>query len=184
MNENNIKIQRLQKNSSIALILVTVVKIFLIINAFVLFVTGSFMIWMSDIFDENFAEASASTGQEFFTEIHIDGGLVSGLIDVKRNSESLSAGLGINLLAAAVLIFFNAVVMHFVAKVFKALGKSDSPFRPEVVNNIRIVFVLISILLVLQSGFFVGAIVALSLWCIFLIFEYGCELQRQSDETL
>jgi hypothetical protein len=31
---------------------------------------------------------------------------------------------------------------------------------------------------------FAGVLGALMFWCISLIFEYGCELQKQSDETL
>ncbi|MDE6529850.1 MAG: hypothetical protein K2K96_03650 [Lachnospiraceae bacterium] len=184
MNESNAKIQKIQENSSDALILVNIVKIFLIVSTVVTSVVGCSMIWMSDIFDKKFAEASALTDQELSTAIHIEGGLVSGIIDLKRNTESQAVELGINLLATAAVMVSFVVVLHFVAKVFKALKESDSPFRPAIVKNIKIVFVLISILLVLQSGFLIGALVVLPLWCIFLIFEYGCELQQQSDEIL
>lgn len=184
MNGSNVKIQTIQKNSRVALILVNIAKIFLIIGTVVMSLTGCSMIWANDIFDKKFAEAEALTNQEISTAIYIEGGLVSGIIDLKRNTESQAAEFGVNLLAVAGVMASFAVVLHFVAKVFKALKESDSPFRPEIVKSIKIVFVLISILLVLQSGFLIGALVALSLWCIFLIFEYGCELQQQSDEIL
>lgn len=184
MNESNAKIQKIQKSSSNALILVNIAKIFLIIGTVVMSLTGCAMIWMNDIFDKKFAEAKALTNQEISTAIHIEGGLVSGIIDLKRNTESQAAGLGVNLLAVAVVMASFAVVLHFVAKVFKALKESDSPFRPAVIKNIKIVFVLISIQQSLQSGLLVGAIVTLSVCVICLIFEYGCGLQQQFDETL
>lgn len=184
MNESNENIQKIKKCSSIALILVTIAKIFLIIGTVVMSLTGCSMIWANDVFDKKFAESEALTNQEISTAIHIEGGLVSGIIDLKRNTESQAAELGVNLFAVAVVMASFVVVLHFVAKVFKALKESDSPFRPAVIKNVKIVAVLISIHLSLQSGLFVGAIVAFSVGVICLIFEYGCEFQQQFDETL
>lgn len=107
---------------------------------------------------------------------------MSGIIDLAA-IESPAVELGVILIVTAVLLICFTVVLHFVAKVFQSLKKNDSPFRPEVVKSLKIAFVLIA-LLALSNSLLIGAIVSLSLWCIFLIFEYGCELQQQSDETL
>lgn len=184
MNGSNAKIQKIRKISSEALIFFSVIKILLIVYAVGAFLVGCFMIWMSDYFDQKLAGVNLSVEQQIPTAICFEGGLMSGIVDLKHNTESQAAGFGVNLLAIAVVMIAYAVVLHFVAKVFKALKESDSPFRPAVIKNIKIVFVLISIFLALQSGFLAGALVAVSLWGIFMIFEYGCELQQQFDETL
>lgn len=184
MNESNENIQKIKKISSIALIFANIAKIFLIIGTVVMSLTGCSMIWANDVFDKKFAESEALTNQEISTAIYIEGGLVSGIIDLKRNTESQAAELGVNLLAVAVVMASFAVVLHFAAKVFKALKENDSPFRPAILKNIKIVVVLIAIQLSLQSGLLVGVIVVFSVGVICLIFEYGCQLQQQFDETL
>lgn len=182
MSESNVKIQKIQKNSNVALCLITVTKILLIACAVISFSTGCWCIGAKDYVDREWAKAGVFTKEELSMAIQIDGGLLSGMIDLK-SVDSVAVTVGVTLLIAAVMMICFTVVLHFVAKVFKVLKESDSPFRPEIVKSLKIAFVLTA-LLVLQSSLLIGAIVALSLWCIFLIFEYGCELQQQSDETL
>lgn len=182
MSESNVKIQKIQKNSNVALCLITVTKILLIACAVISFSAGCWCIGAKDYVDREWAKAGVITKEELSMAIQIDGGLLSGMIDLK-SVDSVAVTVGVTLLIAAVIMICFTVVLHFVAKVFKVLKESDSPFRPEIVKSLKIAFVLTA-LLVLQSSLLIGAIVALSLWCIFLIFEYGCELQQQSDETL
>ena len=81
-----------------------------------------------------------------------------------------------------VLVCFT-VVLHFVGKVFKTFQESYSPFQPKVIRNLRITFILLT-LYTLSTSLGIGLIVGLASWCVLNIFEYGCELQKQSDETL
>ena len=55
--------------------------------------------------------------------------------------------------------------------------------KPKTVKELKVVFVLIAIFS-LKSSLLAGLLVSLALWCVIQIFEYGCELQRESDETL
>ena len=80
------------------------------------------------------------------------------------------------------LILF-VVTLHFVAKTFKEIRESDSPFRPAILKNLSLPFILIT-LMSASSGLFFGAVVGIVLWCVYCILDYGCELQKQSDETL
>lgn len=34
------------------------------------------------------------------------------------------------------------------------------------------------------NSLFFGALAGIAFWCVYCILDYGCELQRQSDETL
>lgn len=91
--------------------------------------------------------------------------------------------IGLELLVAGAMLICFVVVVHFVGKVFKEMKESYSPFQPSIIKSLKVVFVLVT-LLALSSSLATGLIVGLALWCVIHIFEYGCELQRQSDETL
>ena len=91
--------------------------------------------------------------------------------------------LGTYILTIGIVSICMAVVLHFVSKVFKDFCKSYSPFQPGIIKNLKITFVLLTVF-VLKSSLLIGAIVGLAAWCVINIFEYGCELQKQSDETL
>lgn len=47
----------------------------------------------------------------------------------------------------------------------------------------KVAFIMIT-LFSLESNLLIGITVGFSLWSVVNIFEYGCELQKQSDETL
>lgn len=77
-------------------------------------------------------------------------------------------------------------------EIFKDISLDESPFTMKQVKRIRKIAILFLIIAVLNfegvspafSVNFAGILGALMFWCISLIFEYGCELQKQSDETL
>lgn len=78
--------------------------------------------------------------------------------------------------------------------IFRDISQDSSPFELKHVKRIKkiAIFFFVISMLDLQSGGvtfsftlnFIGIVGALMLWCISLIFEYGCQLQRESDETL
>ena len=109
------------------------------------------------------------------------------------------------------LIVYNMLMLSvecfFVSKVFGKLRISDSPFREEIVNGLRratnalvgggiggVVLYLIFELTVetlpnktfygSSGNFYVYILLGLIMKAITLIFEYGCKLQQESDETL
>lgn len=95
----------------------------------------------------------------------------------------MAVTLAVYLMVLGIILICFAVVSHFLGKVFAEIKESYTPFRPEIVRNLKVVFVLVTVL-TLRSSLLIGAIVGFSFWCMFQIFEYGCELQKQSDETL
>lgn len=182
MNENNLKIQKIKKSSHTALILVRIAKIFSIAMSVVTIVCGFVLIGMKGYLDQ---EIESALGEGVLTaeELYINRG---GFLDTALNLtkvDSISVTLGVYFCVIGIILICLAVVFHFVAKVFHDIEESYSPFRPEIVKNMKVVFVLVTVL-VLRSSLLIGAVIGFSLWCILQIFEYGCELQRQSDETL
>ena len=78
--------------------------------------------------------------------------------------------------------------------IFKDISVDSIPFEMKQVKRIRkiaIFYLVISLLDFSAADFsfnitmnLVGIVAALMFWCISLIFEYGCQLQRDSDEIL
>jgi hypothetical protein len=85
-----------------------------------------------------------------------------------------------------------AILFKRSREIFHDISVDESPFTMKQVKRIRKIAILFLIISVLNfEGFtpafsvnFAGVLGALMFWCISLIFEYGCELQKQSDETL
>lgn len=75
------------------------------------------------------------------------------------------------------------VIMYFIARIFNKIYRDYSPFLPEIVKDLKVVSVL-STLLILQSSIGFGIIAGFIFWGIIRLYEYGCELQNQADETL
>lgn len=73
--------------------------------------------------------------------------------------------------------------MHFIVKIFKKICNDYSPFLPEIVKDIKIVL-LLTTLLILKNSIGLGIISGFTFWGIIELYEYGCELQNQVDETL
>ena len=87
------------------------------------------------------------------------------------------------MLAAGGMLAAMAVMLHFIGRIFRDFRESYSPFQPGLVKELKIVFVLIAVFS-FKTSLLVGFLVSLALWCVIQIFDYGCELQRESDETL
>ena len=86
------------------------------------------------------------------------------------------------------------LALYNAKRIFGCIGKGNSPFTLKTGIQIRkiavyvLLFAAFSVLSVFDlisfPAFFVCALFALILFCISLIFDYGCELQREVDETL
>lgn len=182
MSESNVKIQKIQKASKTALILVKIAKVLCIVASVITIGCGIGFIGAHNYLDQEFAKAIES-GELEADDVYINaGGFLDGALNLEK-VDSVAMTLGGYLMALGGILICFSIVLHFVGRVFKDIMESYSPFRPEIVKSLKVVFVLI-IVLTLQSSLLIGAIVGFSLWCVFWIFEYGCELQRQADETL
>ncbi len=83
--------------------------------------------------------------------------------------------------------------LYHAKRIFGCIGKGNSPFTPKTAVQIRkivwyvLLFAVFSVLSVFKMSFsavFMCGLFALILFCISLIFDYGCELQQEVDETL
>lgn len=182
MNENNLKIQKIKKSSKVALILARVAKIFCIVMSVLIIGCGFGFMCAKNFLDQSI-ERALGEGTLTAEELYVNG---SGFLDTALNLgkvDSVAVTLGAYLILMGAILICLAIIFHFMVKIFKGIMESYSPFRPVIVKNMKVVFVLIT-LLTLRSSLLIGVVMGFSLWCILQIFEYGCELQRQSGETL
>lgn len=100
------------------------------------------------------------------------------------------------------IFFFICVLGEFICiflalynakRIFGCISKGHSPFTNTTAIQIRkialyvllfAVFSVLSVFKMVFSSFFMCALFALILYCISPIFDYGCELQQEIDETL
>lgn len=181
MNEQNTKIARIQKSSNIAMIFSRIAKILCIVFAVMLFLSSLLFLGLRNILEGEFAaaiESGAISADDFsfaFFGLSFSPSTLTG--------QSLVIRLIVYLFFLGIIMSCLAVLFHFVSKVFREIKESYSPFQPSVIKNLKIAFILI-VILSLQSSLLIGAVIGFSLWCTLHIFEYGCELQKQSDEIL
>ena len=178
----NTGMEKIQKSSNAALIVARICRIFCTVAASFVFVVGILLIGpLNDGLNEEIAKAlqAGETMPEFD-----DMGMLLGVgSQLASLTDNYVTALGVYLIAVGVSLAVLAVLMHFVGKVFQDIKEGYSPFRQSVIKNMKIAFVIIT-LLSLNNSILIGALIGFSLWCAIYIFEYGCELQKQSDETL
>ena len=90
---------------------------------------------------------------------------------------------GLNCFCAAVICALAMVAVILLKRTFTSIETSDTPFKPEILQKIRLTGILVTII-TLTSSIGIAAIVGLTFWCLYCIFDYGTELQKDADETL
>lgn len=185
MSENHQKIEKIKKSSKTALTVINIAKIFSMMCAVIAVVAGCMVIGMRTQVGSEFKTAideGAIVREDVmnFAKLGVD---YEKFMEGKLADSEVGIVLGTYILTIGVMLICMTVVLHFVGKVFKDFCKSYSPFQPDIIKNLKITFVLLTVF-VLKSSLLIGAIVGLAAWCVINIFEYGCELQKQSDETL
>lgn len=182
MSEQSKKLENIKKSSNVAMILAKIAKICCIVGAVACIVSGIGLIAFHDTVNKELIRA-VEEGKLDLNELTMEFSVGEVFELSYDNLNRFSQVLGVYLLVEGIIITLFAVLLHFVSRVFKEIKESDSPFRKSILKDMIVVFVMIT-LLVLQSGILTGVMVGFALWCIYSVFEYGCELQRMSDETL
>lgn len=99
------------------------------------------------------------------------------------NFMNFSTWAACNALYASVMAVAISVALSILRKTFIAVKESETPFNEDVLKKMRATGIIVSILVILSSVG-IGVCVALSFWCLYSIFSYGIELQKNEDETL
>ncbi len=180
----NAKISKIKKSASVMATVLNVFRVFFIvifiiaaISSIILFMakgkTGGSVIYdnghvriLSPISGGDYVEGD---GFEFINSLGID---------------DVAVWAGLNCLVAAALSAVLAVLMNIIRKVFVEIKESDTPFTESIQKRLKISAIIVTILSLFSGSLGITAIIALSFWCVYCIFGYGIELQKNEDETL
>lgn len=178
MKEEKVIIEKIQKTCKAGATVTSIIKIFCVVMSVVAILGGFFIMFNTRI--NGLMEQLIASGE--LREQDLDA-LESALLGHMLEEGNFTLVIGAEAVAMGIMLICTAVILHFVGKVFKEMRESYSPFQLSVVKNLKVVFILVT-LLTLSNSLAIALIVGLAFWCVIQIFEYGCELQRQSDETL
>ena len=102
---------------------------------------------------------------------------------LSKNMEYKSA-MVIFLIFLIALTLVSAYLFRKIGTLFRNINKDYSPFIPENVKLIKIIAVFVAVIVLLETGIIPAILIGLMLWAVALLFDYGCELQNESDEIL
>lgn len=158
----NTGMEKIQKSSNAALIAARICKIFCIVAATIVFVTGILLVGsLNDYLNEELSKArQAGEAMPEFDDMGILLGLGSQLAS---QSDNYGTALGIYLITVGVSLAVLAVLMHYIGKIFQDIKEGYSPFRQSIIKNMKIAFVIIT-LLSLNNSLLIGVLIGFSLW--------------------
>ena len=102
---------------------------------------------------------------------------------LSENMEFKSA-MAIFLVLLIVLTLASAYLFRKIGTLFRNINKNYSPFIPDNVKLIKIISVFVAVIVLLGAGIVPAILIGLMLWAVALLFDYGCELQNESDEII
>lgn len=180
--ENN-KIERIQKSAGTTAKILGVIKTILIVGL-VLAILGGFSTAFFRLGDDGTSLTlfnKTITVHNFVNvgDMNVKGFAVLDAFDIK--DPFLYAG--VNCFYAAFLIALTLTAIIILRNAFVAVEKSDTPFTEDILKKIKIAGIIVTVI-TLTSSIGTAAIVGLTFWCVYCIFDYGTVLQKESDETL
>ncbi len=114
-----------------------------------------------------------------FGNIHDENSPVRKVLNI--TDPDVAAGLSY-FVAMGIAALILAVII-IIRKTFLEIEKSDTPFRESILKRIRITGILLTLMAV-EYSIPMSILTGLTAWCVYCIFDYGIELQKQDDETL
>ena len=172
----NTKLEKIRKAAGVTAKVLNVIKIILIVVIVLCMVAG---IGAMIIKDEVVVGNTVRIHGLLSGDISEGESVVSKWFNVSE--PNVLAGLGA--IEAAVIAALTLAVVVILRKTLLEIEKSDTPFREEILKRIRIAGILLVLLIVNYSPGH-ALIVGLTAWCVYCIFDYGIELQKNEDETL
>lgn len=175
-------LEKMKKSCYISLVILNVLRIVTIFS-FVVVVIGGIL---SACFGDKLNSAYANDKFQLPVNFNVSCGFVSFNVNevaqVHDGDIALALAVGSMLIAISLLLFF--VVLNFFVRILKEIKTKASPFTAGIIKTLRTTFIVLSVLLFTLFGIIYAAIGAFLFTMIYMIFEYGYELQIQADETL
>ena len=183
--------EKLKKVSSVLCKVLKVVKIILIVvaaiavvEAIAFFIIGGtdYITKFYEAHESRLADIKLNYNNDKFLFIEYDYMYLKDIY-AKGDLDKLMLGYGVETLGAAVNCTVLAIVCHFIRKVFILLRDNENPFDTSMLKPLKIMFILITIIVIIKN-LFIGILVGGLLTCLYFIYLYGCCMQEDEDHTL
>ena len=101
-------------------------------------------------------------------------------------SENMETKTALIIFMALLIVFLllAAFLIRKVGSLFRNINENYSPFVPENVKLIKVIAIIFAVITFIEVGIFPAVFTGFLIWSIALLFDYGCELQNESDEIL
>lgn len=101
-------------------------------------------------------------------------------------SENMDANTAFIIFLVLLIIFLlaNAFLMRKIGTLFRNINENYSPFIPENVKLIKLIAIIFGVITLIEVGLIPGLMSAFVIWGVALLFDYGYELQNESDEII
>ena len=211
MNEENIKLQRVQRSCKVAQKVSFILFMITMVSCVICLITGIVMIANHENFDAQINQASnegkivqypdggiklnlgpvnvadidkndIEKTQNFTNNLHSDIPALQEFFE--ENQNSLSLMYGFYLLGMTLMIAILTVALYLFYTIFSMILKEGNPFADKVMKRILVSMIIISVVLALTAGIGFGALCGFLTWVIYTILDYGRSLKTLSDETL
>ena len=213
MNEENIKLQRVQKSCKAASIVSRVLFFCCMVASVLTLIAGIVMIANRENFDKQIIE-SAKQGQNVSANGRVDlklgpvkfasvtsedlengnvatavaGNLTSDVPALQEffdeNKDSVSTVYGVYCIGMFFPIAVLTFALFFIHSAFDVIRKEGNPFADKALKKILVSMIAISVTLAFTAGMGFGVLGGFLTWVIYTILDYGRTLKIQSDETL
>ena len=179
----NTRIEEIKRSASVTAKVLHVIRIITTVAAIIALVSGIICLSaqnVSDdhvIFDNGNFRILSPVGEESMINGH-----GFAFIDA-LNIKNFMLWAALNCFVAAAFVAIVTVVIALIRKMFIEIRDSETPFNENVRKRLKFTGILVTIIVFMESVG-IAAVVALSFWCLYCIFGYGMELQKNEDETL
>ena len=113
-----------------------------------------------------------------------DPGMIGGIWNLLQNNLDSSIAFKVFFAILIILSLIIAYVMRKINKLFKNINSEYSPFVPENVKIIKTIAIGMAIVTLIEVNIATAVVTGFVIWAIALLFDYGCELQNESDEII
>ena len=185
MLEQNKKLEIIKKRCNTSIKVIRILQIFAVIGIIAALIGAICCFTMKDTINNGIAE-SVAQGKTEIEDVLISNGLLSIAVNYEGfyKEGNYATPAAINCVIATVITSVVYYLLGLFKKIFENLINEDNPFSDKILNNLKICFIVITVILALSVGIGPGVIAGLLGWCIYSIFEYGRVLQTEIDETL
>ena len=113
-----------------------------------------------------------------------EAGMIGAIWNLLQDKLDPSVSYKIFFIIMIILCLIIGYVMRNTSKLFKKINKDYSPFVPENVKIIKTIAIGMAVIILIEVNLGSALVTGIAIWAVALLFDYGCELQNESDEII